>query len=232
MFLSAHPRSAIWRAKSASDGSNVGDPQDPEDEIDWQSLVTFMREAETRSRGYASYWEWAPDRQVEEIGVVRTLATFLTFTEGSVWRSIEPVANDPPDVLLTRADGRRIGVEVTELVSGEAAKLHRHRKKTGEGSPYAWANWTADSVAQAISGSVRTKDRKLAPNAGAYDDLILAIATDEPMITLELAQQALRACQPKAQALDHAFLVISYHPETDKSLYPAGCPVLPIALHR
>lgn len=201
-----------------------------EDEIDWEQVFAQMREAEARDRGYASYGEWPLDRRLGELGVVRTLAAYLAFSEGISWASAEPVQDDPPDVLLTTTRGRRFGVEVTELVSAHAAKLDRHRKKTGKGSPYDWAHWTAETAAQAIARIVETKERKLASKKASYDEFLLGIATDEPMISFDLAQEAVRLCRPQVKVIDRIFLLMSYDPAADKRSYPDGCPVLSVSV--
>lgn len=206
-------------------------PDKPEDEIDWEEVLRLMREHADKGRGYAEFWEWAPDKAQAEAGVASTLADYLSAVEGIEWRLGKHLApNDPPDVLFTTADGRRIGIEVTELVSPEAAAFHRHRKKTGEGDPYAYAHWTAETVADALRKTAEKKDGKLFGRHEFFDEIWLAIATDEPIITLDLAQEALRDCEPAVQAIDRAFLLLSYHPEADKGRFPDGCPVLSITL--
>lgn len=205
-------------------------PDSSEDDVDWAAVLRVMREAAERSRGYASYWEWTPDRSQAEVGVVQVLASFLSHIEGVSCATVRPLPDDPPDVLLELTNGRRLGVEVTELVSPEAAALHRHRKRTGKGDPFAWADWPPEAVATALVKAVEIKDAKLARRRADFDEVLLAIATDEPMITLGVAEQALRQCAPAVKAIGRAFLLLSYHPEVDKGRFPEGCPVLPITL--
>lgn len=113
----------------------------PDEDPDWEKIVAEMREARSMSRGYASNWEWAPDRQLAEAGVVQALADYLIGAEGASWTSIIPNSDDPPDTLLSSTVGRKIGVEVTEIVDEKMVKWHRHKKALGQSYPYHWATW-------------------------------------------------------------------------------------------
>jgi hypothetical protein len=205
--------------------------QNPDNEREWRSQVAArMREALDRSRGYASFWEW-PDRTLVELQVARILRSYLALADAAEYGPMQPNRNDPPDVIIVAGD-RRIGVEVTELVDGATVERHQHRKKSGNQQPYDWADWTHDSVAEAITRIVERKDRKLAKTAGNFDHVIVAIFTDEPLVARGLAIEALQSCTAKVQHVDRAFLVISYDPSADTKVYPDGYPVLPIALSR
>lgn len=202
------------------------------EDVDWDEVYRFMREAAARSRGYSTYSEWPLNRKMEELDAATALAAYLTLADRVTWESTELVSADPPDVLLVATGGRRVGVEVTELVCPAAAAYHRHRMKTGEGDPYAYAEWTADLTAQRITELVEQKDQKLAGPRGRYDELIVGIRTDEVTITADIAEEALRSCRPQAQVIDRAFLLLSYHPDTDKTRFPHGRAVFHIELER
>lgn len=206
----------------------VVDPRDQEP--DWDQVAAIMREAISKSRGYASYWEWAPNRSLAEIAVAKALADYLVHSEGCSWASVSPVSDDPPDVLLLRTSGERVGVEVTELVDADTIKRHRDRKKRGTIQAYDWADWTIESLTSSIVAAIQRKDGKLASRAGQYDELIVAIATDEPMISLELARQALQNSTTRVHTIHRAFLLLSYDPAVDKATFPEGIPVLPVRL--
>jgi hypothetical protein len=206
----------------------MSDPKD--DQPNWSEVVRLMRKARAKSRGYATYWEWSPDRRLEELGVAGALCEFLEHSEGAFWKSREPIANDPPDVLLVSTGGLRIGLEMTELVDGCTVERHRYRKKNGIAQPYDWADWTVDQLDSAILKVTESKDQKLASRSADYDEVWVAIYTDEPMITLDLASRALLTCAPHVRTLNRAFFLLSYDPAADKTVYPQGVRVLPIAL--
>jgi len=78
--------------------------------------VRSIREARRISRGYAEYWEWAPGRSRAELDAARVLHKFLVATGEMVSGSLTVVWPDPPDVLLETVNGRRVRIEVTELL--------------------------------------------------------------------------------------------------------------------
>src|SRR5262245_38864124 len=211
---------------------NAFDPDDkasfdPDDE-EWAEAVRVLREARQRSRGYAEYWEWLIDRWRAELDAGCVLRNFLVAAGEKVSGRLTVVRPDPPDVLLETVNGRRIGIEVTELVDRHAIKRHLDRKKRGEPIAFDFAAWTPVRMAEALSGLVSTKDHKLRNASDQFDELLVAIVTDEPAIDESIARAAVWLCRPTVQHINRAFLVMSYHPENDKSVYPDGCLVLPV----
>ena len=133
-------------------------------------------------------------------------------------------------MLLKSAAGKRIGVEVTELIDSDAAARHRFRKKRGEVQPYDWADWNAQRMSAEIMQTILRKDRKLSAHASDYDELYVAICTAEPMIDLTLAQQAMSLISVDVKQIDRAFLLLGYHPALDENVYPGKIAILPIPL--
>lgn len=201
-----------------------------DEEPDWEELVAKMREARSKSRGYATAWEWAPDRSLAEMGVVQALADYLTSVEGTSWASITAVSDDPPDALLLSAYGRRIGVEVTEIVDQKMVQWHRHKKDIGTTYPYHWASWDRERLAQKVTSSVSLKDEKLTSRSSLYDEIFVIAYTDEPAIDLELARQTIPEVAVDVQTAHRAFFMLSYNPSADKQEFPQGTPVFEITL--
>jgi hypothetical protein len=194
-------------------------------------IVRLMREARHKSRGYAEYWEWAIDKKQAELHAARVLTNFVLNTSRDVGKiSIEIVENDPPDVLLTLSNGHRVGIEVTELVDEKAIRNAHRRKRLGLAVDYAFADWGKSRATKSLLSRITVKDKKLASAAGLYDELYLAIVTDETMMDESAANQAVSDLQISTRFLDRAFLILSYHPAADKSIYPDGCPIFPIKL--
>lgn len=204
--------------------------QDDDELPNMDEVAAIIREAVLKGRGYAAYWEWAPNRSLAEVGVARVLAEYLAHSEGRSWLSVAPVAEDPPDALLLSTSNHRVGIEVTEIVDEATVARHRHRKKTSVAQPYDWADWTVEKLSNAIVEAVQRKDEKLLARVKDYDELIVALITDEPMISLDLAHRALLCCSAKVQAVHRAFLMLSYNPGADKELFPQGIPVLRVPL--
>jgi hypothetical protein len=204
------------------------DTDDPE----WDEVLSLMREATAKRRGYAEFWEWPIDRQAAEEHAARVLVHFLIQKSEMVTGTLASWRPDPPDVVWTETDGSRVGIEVTELVSGEMAKRHRHLKKHGLPISYEWAHWTPATIAVELSRVVTVKDFKLRKARGDFTKLLLAIKTDEPMIDETIARQAISLCRGVAETIDRAFLILSYLPLSDPGHCPDQCPVLEIPLNR
>jgi hypothetical protein len=198
------------------------------DDPDRETVLRLMREAIQTSRGYAGFWEW-PDRSIAEVGAADVVMKFMRAADPTIDGVLASNPEDPPDVILTTADGRRIGIEVTELVDEEAVQRSRHRLHRGQELVYDWAEWDVLRLSQSVLHLVGRKDRKLREARG-FDMMIVAIITDEPMIDVALARSALELCCPVVSSIGRAFLTLSYSPDADKAVYPEGYPVLPIAL--
>ncbi len=204
--------------------------QDP-NEPDWSEVVGLMREARSRSRGYADYWEWKIDKPRAERKVARVLRNFLVAAGEDLSGDLASITSDPPDVLLRTVDNRRIGIEVTELVNEKVVKRNHKRRMDQDPTVDEWALWDASGVAEALNDKVLKKDQKmLRVQIGAYDELILAICTDEPLIDEALARAAVVLAGTKTKSINRAYLILSYQPQSDTTVHPDGCPVLQINL--
>lgn len=192
--------------------------------------LQLMRKARAKSRGYADFWEWSIDRKRTEAQAARILCNFLAQSGGRMLGVLSHIASDPPDILLNTADGRQIGIEVTELVNADTVKRHRYLKKHGHEMTSDCANWTAATVACELRKLVRVKDHKLARATGMYHELLLAIITDEPLINQTLATTAVALHKPVVERIGRAFLILSYDPSADEQVYPNGYPIFPIPL--
>ena len=205
----------------------MSEPEDQDQKQDSSEPAAIIGEAKKEEgRGYADYWHYS-DGPIAEVGVANILADHLTHTEGRSWKSLESLKDDPPDVLLVSTSLHRVGVEVTELVDQKT--LERHLGASGLKD---WAVWTSDTVAHRIVQLIEQKDRKLAARTGQFDEVFVAVFTDEPMITVELAQQALLNVSVSVANIQRAFLILSYHPEFNKNQFPQGIPVFSVQLRR
>ena len=192
-----------------------------------ERLAAEIDSAIRKSRGYASYWEWASDRKLEELGVGDALVRHLSLSEGLEVRFVRCLEYDPPDIEMITADGRRVGIEVTELVDEKAAQRARFAKRTGEGAS-SWAHWDTLKLASELAVRIAKKEEKLAHCRGHFDEIILAIPTDEPMITLDMAVTACATARCNTQNIDRTFLLLGYHPNHTSVEYPQGIAVLEI----
>lgn len=73
-----------------------------------------------KTRPYASFFEW-PGKEQKGLGVVEELIVSLNARSGSHLVNLRPQRPDPPDCICENADGKAIGIEVSEIVCGIAA---------------------------------------------------------------------------------------------------------------
>ncbi len=172
----------------------------------WESeIIDAIRDARTKRKGYASFFDW-PDKPVKEHGVVCDLLESIEAEGGHhgilKLRSHQP---DPPDCVGTAASGERIAFEVTELVDQDTIKRNRRGENV-------WKEWTQDELLLKIEGIVRRKDSKTL-HGGPYSKVVLVIHTDEPLLRQMplgeiLRDQKLFPCQK----ITDAYLLLSYQP--------------------
>jgi hypothetical protein len=174
---------------------------------------------------------------------------------------IEP--SEAPDNAVQIDSGKRVGIEVTELVDGKMRGLHAARRKAerdkglspqeafdveneafriaknaaqmarekGEDwkdvfwsvyrdhhptpdyiSPYKTANWTAATVAAKIDERLQTKDAKVGGNAALYDEIWLAVFTDEMTIYSDTIMKARELITYRPMRIKRVFVVLGYDP--------------------
>lgn len=190
--------------------------------MDEDEVLGIIQSAQTRTRHYADYWEWEIDRKRAERGVAQELVQHL-----GISGRFDATARETPDLLFLADDGRKIGIEVAELVEMRAAAHNRHAEK--KRLPHVWAIWSESTVVEAVRNRVAIKNDKLAKNSDVFDEIWLAIATDEPTIDMSMAQQACAKVEATAARLQRAFLLLGYHPDALKR-FPSGCAVFPVSM--
>jgi hypothetical protein len=191
-------------------------------------ILRLMREAIQKSRGYASYWEWKLDKRQPELHAAQVLSHFLFRGQDC---SVSNVTNDPPDVVV-QLGSLRYGIEVTEIVDQDAVERAVRRKKQGLPVEYDWAAWNSAKLSEALLQIVGRKDKKLAANSERYDELLLAFVTDEDMIDPTLAAAVSANLHFVANYINRAFVVLSYDPRADKTMFPDGRPIFEIKISR
>lgn len=184
-------------------------------------IFRLMREAVEKSRGYASI-----DKRQAELHAARVLSRFLFAGKDY---SVSGVINDPPDALVQLGE-HRYGVEITEIVDRKAVERAAKRKWQGLPIEYDWADWNVDRLSKSLSDGISAKDHKLSKASRDYDELLLAFVTDETMIYPELVASVVGSVCVPAQHIDRAFVILSYHPAVDLSVFPDRCQIFEIAL--
>jgi hypothetical protein len=185
---------------------------------DEAEILAQMRAAQKQSRGYADYFGWNIDRDIEELGVVSSLAESIT-ADGVMFYSnikVRGRPNDPPDCEAVDLNGARVAIEVTELVDGDAIRAFK------SGRVYDWAEWSRDKFLSALSERIEIKDKryphlKEQPYTGGY---IVVVHTDEPSLSRITVQGYLNGYSfPKPSYVSRAFLLLSYDPSIKRCPY-------------
>ena len=181
----------------------------PEEE---NEIAELMRAAREKARGYADHFGWATDRDIEEWGVVNALSACLESENKSFFKNIKRRGrlNDPPDCEALDIDGRRIAIEVTELVDGKAIQAYK------AGAIYEWADLDKNSFMDLLSRLITRKDSRYTelkepPYTGGY---VVVVFTAEPMLdrlTIESYLEGHKFDRPKY--ISRVFLLVSYDPD-------------------
>ena len=123
---------------------------------DEEEIVALMRAERAKARGYADFFGWKTDRDLEEWGVVSSLAASLESDKALFFTCLKVRGrpNDPPDCEALSQNGVRIAIEVTELVDGDAIRAFK------EGRIYEWANWTKEKFLSVLYQRLTEKNAR------------------------------------------------------------------------
>lgn len=183
-----------------------------------KEIVELMRAAMRSARGYADYFGWGIDRDLEEVEVVRSLAESLDYTGKLFFSSIKGRGrpNDPPDCEALSSESERIAIEVTELVEGSAIRAFKN------GHVYEWAEWNKEKFLSCLASVIKRKDDrypklKEPPYPGGY---VVVVHTDEPNLNQMQVAQYLEGYRfGKPEYVTQAFLILGYDPRTQNCPY-------------
>jgi len=207
-------------------------------DLEEEELGRLIHEAIRLSRGYADYLEYAPNRKLAEHGAASVLSRFL-HGDDAIHHLAFPSQRDPPDLVLD-IEGRRIGIDVTQIVDVDAVQVARRMKKGTHGWTVAelmeieWPSveWLDDRLARAVGKIVAKKDHDIRACAAAYDEIYIAVTFDEPGVDFDQARRVIDDLELETAHADRAFLLMSYQPGPEFEHYPDGCPVIEAKLRR
>ncbi len=186
-------------------------------EEDDKEILVQIRAAIAKRRGYADFFSWPLNRDLEEWSICSQFRESLAgrnelFFSGLKMRR-RP--NDPPDLEALAEGGGRLAIEVTELVDGDAIRAFR------AGRIYDWAKWSEERFLRAIQERVDVKDQRFPelkepPYEGGY---VVLVHTDEPELSRAAVEgYLLKHRFKKPEYVSRAFLLLSYDPSV--SHYP------------
>lgn len=171
-----------------------------------------------RARGYADFFGWATNRDLEEQGVLTSLAESLEADSSLFFSGIamRGRGSDPPDLEALDSHGSRIAFEVTELVDGHAIQAYK------AGQPYDSAEWNKEKFLTSlrtllVAKSNRFHKLKDAPYPGGY---VVVAFTDEPELPRVTVAAYLQDYVFSGLSNVHrAFLLLSYDPSVGRCPY-------------
>ena len=184
---------------------------------DEKEILAQIRAANRKRRGYADFFSWPSNRDLEEWGICSQWSESLA-ARGELFFSglkVRGRPNDPPDLEALDPTGGRLAIEVTELVDGDAIRAFR------AGRTYDWAEWSKERFIAALEERVEVKDRRFPelkepPYDGGY---VVLVHTDEPELSRATVEGYLLNHRFKRpQYVSRAFLLLSYDPSV--SHYP------------
>jgi len=166
--------------------------------------IERLVEIAAKARPYASFFEW-PDKEQKEHGVVEELIASLNARAGRHLGNLRAQRPDPPDCICEDAEGKAIGVEVSEIVCGIAASKNARGEKV-------YRVWQPGELTDTIRTRLEEKDKKTF-HGGPYASIIVCLFTDEPALTHEIAVGELhpQSFGPFRQ-ISAAYLLFSYDP--------------------
>lgn len=181
-------------------------------------IGSALREAIRKSRGYADFFGWGRNRDLEELGVLTSLAESMQADGALFFGNIRARGrgSDPPDLEALDSEDRRVAFEITELVDGEAIKAYK------AGRTYDWADWPQAKFISTIHSLLQSKNDKYyklkdQPYPGGY---VVVIFTDEPELQYPKVKTYLQGQRFLGIGkVSRAFLVLSYNPVVSRYPY-------------
>ncbi|MGE5159087.1 MAG: hypothetical protein ACM3OF_13200 [Gemmatimonas sp.] len=180
-------------------------------------IIESLRRNDRLRRKHASFWNFhkksSKERALFSEIFRRFEADYCSNVTG--WNLCE---KDPPDVFANLADGRKIGLEITELVN--QAAIDAQISRPGEYSKEL-LRFGFDQARKEIRRIVREKEEKLSLVISDFDELALLIHTDEFLLksnqfSPDISTQILEECG----VFGSVYILFSYEPDKQQ------CPLI------
>jgi hypothetical protein len=176
--------------------------------------MTSRRPRVRQRRNYAAFWDW-PNKGTREAGVMNDFLGAREALGEEAFDQVHPVSPDPPDFAAVTKAQTLLAIELTELVDREAVELNVRAVNANEA---AYRDWNHEEVLAAIKERLLDKDSKVFMG-GPYDEKIVVIHTDEPVITVDEYEPILASHRFHGfQQITSAYVLFSYNP--DRAGYP------------
>ncbi|HDY7535883.1 TPA: hypothetical protein RQJ67_004514 [Vibrio vulnificus] len=161
-------------------------------------------------RKHADFFE-APNKTTKELLVTQYLFQMLEVDTNEHLVNMF-LAQDPPDVAVVTSSGKKVGVEVTELVNEKAIDYDIK----GERLKYLKEilSWNADSITKKLQHIITTKAQKCKKLPEEFDELILLIFTDEPRLNVSIIEKFIKDAKfSDIEAFQSVYILTSYDPK-------------------
>lgn len=159
-------------------------------------------------RNHANFFDWY-DKPGKELGITNDFIVQVEKLENITFTNYE-LGDDPPDIVLERDDGTRVGMEITELVNQEVIEKDIKKDPTYvEG----YLSWDREKTIRNISLIIRKKDVLCERAVNKYEEIILLIHTDEPRLDSETLKSYIRDVDwPATKSVKKVYILIAYEP--------------------
>jgi hypothetical protein len=177
--------------------------------------ISFEKMLIDNKRGAQDYWYWR-DKTTMELGASREVLAEAGFSFSDMF-SREP-GDDPPDCegIL---DGRRCGIEVSELV-------HEKTLKASIKGNHQYFVWKQEDFVDKLQKLISRKDVPHKVKGGPYSQYFLVLLTDEFTLGRGDVERFLEGQTFAASMITDVLLGLSYDPSVKK------CPVFRLHLSK
>ena len=188
----------------------------PEDEIS-AAIVEGLRKNDRLRRKHASFWNFYK-KSSKELGLFSEIFHRFEIDYGSKVIEWGLCKNDPPDIFADLADGRKIGVEITELVNEAAIDAQIHKP---DDYYHHLFQFDFKNACEEVRKLVRHKEAKLSHKMPDYAELALLIHTDEFLLK---SDQFMVDVTPRvldsSRVFASIYILFSYEPDKQQ------CPLI------
>jgi hypothetical protein len=142
------------------------------------AVLHALSKTDVLKRKHADFWN-SHKKSAKEMALFSEVFERLQVGYSQKISSWKRCENDPPDIEFLM-DGRRFGVEITELVNEDAIRAQIQRSPT---YPNEVIGFSPDVAKQRLQELIHQKDQKVENVATQYDELLLLVHIDEPMLS-------------------------------------------------
>ena len=182
--------------------------------MDEQTAMKSWAALMNSRKGHASQFATSNSPGITEVveeDIAQEFAKSLVYTENVSLKDVISNPEDPPDC-FGMLNGRRIGIDLVELVDGDAlAKAKKGASPYESCGQFHETQWSRDRFLTKLNGVIDRKHIKYKAKDQMFDCLL--IYTDEPWLNAHDVQAWLAETTAIARtSFKSVYLLMSYHP--------------------